>query len=76
MWSAVVRSLETLATLPVYINSSKMEVALSGWLGSSQFTELIKQRFRRSQRRFPDASLSFTHVIGAEKLLFIFGLPH
>lgn len=69
-WSTVVRSLGTLATLPVYINSSKMEVAPSAanlpssWNGVSD------------EVRFPDASLPFTRVIGAEKLPLVFGSPH
>lgn len=38
MWSsAAAMSLKTLATFPVYIHSSKMEVTPSGWLRPAEF---------------------------------------
>lgn len=53
MWSSGVTSPETLATLPVYINSSKMEVRLSGWLGTSQFNKPINHSLGRRPISFP-----------------------
>lgn len=68
MCSSGVTSPETLATLPVYINSSKMEVMLSGRLDlispSNTVWEGIKQVFL-SPHFHPD-------VIDSETLMFIF----
>lgn len=59
MWSSGVTSLEILATLPVYINSSKMEVMLSGWLGASQFNKPIKHSLGKESDKF---SLVLIHL--------------
>lgn len=66
---------ETSASFPVYINSLKMEVTLSGWLSISHFNKPIKGGFGRSQT-FPESSLSFTCVIDDEKLVLMFSFPH
>ena len=53
MWSSGVTSLETLATFPVYVNTSNPEVTLlSGWLGTSRFNKPIKHSLQKEADKF------------------------
>lgn len=54
-------SRETLATFPVCINSSKMEVAPTGWLGTSQFNKPITTQFWKKSAKI-SLLLTFIHT--------------
>lgn len=54
-------SRQTSATFPVCINSSKMEVAPTGWPATSQFNKLITTQFWKKSPKIP-LLLTFIHT--------------